>query len=91
MIGDIAMTARYRPRVPYGLGVQVFKIDGRLSIGHSGRLLGFRAAARHIPDEATTIAVLTNQSRADPAIVVEHLLAIVFRPEPICRLCNRPA
>jgi hypothetical protein len=90
MIDDIATTAGYRPRVPYGLGVQVFPIDGRLSVGHSGRLLGFRATARHIPGEATTIAVLTNQSRADPAIILGHLLAIVFGPGPTCTQCNHP-
>jgi D-alanyl-D-alanine carboxypeptidase len=90
MIDDVAATAAYRPRVPYGLGVQVFPIDGHLSLGHSGRLLGFRAAVRHIPDEATTIAVLTNQSRVDPGIVVDHLLAIAFGPDPACGPCTRP-
>ena len=90
MVDDIATTAGYRPRVPYGLGVQVFPIDGRLSVGHSGRLLGFRAAVRHITGESTTIAVLTNQSRADPAVIVQHLLAIVFGPGPACPVCSRP-
>jgi D-alanyl-D-alanine carboxypeptidase len=91
MVDDISTSAGYRPRVPYGLGVQVFKIDGRLTFGHSGRLLGFRAAVRHIPDSGTTIAVLTNQSRADPGVIVEHLLAIVFAPSPLCRMCSRPS
>jgi CubicO group peptidase (beta-lactamase class C family) len=91
MVDDIATTAGYRLRVPYGLGVQVFPIDGRLSVGHSGRLLGFRAAMRHIPGESTTIAVLTNQSRADPAVIVRDLLAIVFGPGPACPICQRPA
>jgi len=91
MVDDISTSAGYRPRVPYGLGVQVFKIDGRLTFGHSGRLLGFRAAVRHIPDSGTTIAVLTNQSRADPAVIVEHLLSIVFAPSPLCHMCSRPS
>jgi D-alanyl-D-alanine carboxypeptidase len=91
MVDDIATSAGYRPRVPYGLGVQVFPIDGRLTLGHSGRLLGFRAAVRHIPGSATTIAVLTNQSRTDPGIVVQHLLAIVFAPAPPCHMCSRPS
>jgi hypothetical protein len=91
MVDDISTSAGYRPRVPYGLGVQVFKIDGRLTFGHSGRLLGFRAAVRHIPDSGTTIAVLTNQSRADPGVIVEHLLSIVFAPWPPCYLCSRPS
>jgi D-alanyl-D-alanine carboxypeptidase len=91
MVGDIATTASYRPRVPYGLGIQVFSIDGRLSYGHSGRLLGFQAAVRHFPGDATTIAVLTNQSRADPAIILQHLVAILFERGPACLGCSRPA
>jgi len=87
MLNDVATTAAYRPRVPYGLGVQVFPILGRPSFGHSGRLLGFRAAVRYLPGELTTIAVLTNQSRTDPAIIVEHLLKIAFAPEPACTGC----
>lgn len=73
-------SARYDPSVAYGLGVQVVDIDGRRSYGHSGRLLGFRAAVRYLPVERVSIAVLTNQSRTDPALVVRSLLAIVLAP-----------
>jgi D-alanyl-D-alanine carboxypeptidase len=90
MLDGVAFTAAYKPRVPYGLGVQAFPIGGRLSVGHSGRLLGFRSAVRHLPAENVTIAVLTNQSRADPAVIVEALLAIVFEPEPPCVRCAQP-
>jgi hypothetical protein len=72
------------------LGVQAFPIDGRLAIGHSGRLLGFRSAMRHLPDFGVTIAVLTNQSRADPAVIVRDLLSIVFEPEQPCFRCQHP-
>jgi D-alanyl-D-alanine carboxypeptidase len=88
MLDGTAATAGYRPRVPYGLGVQAFPIDGRPTVGHSGRLLGFRAAVRHLTGENTTIAVLTNQSRADPGVIVERLLSIVFAPEPYCFRCQ---
>src|SRR5207244_12509559 len=91
MVDDISTSAGYRPRVPYGLGVQVFKIDGRLTFGHSGRLLGFRAAVRHIPDSGTTIAVLTNQSRAAPAVLGHHLAPRLFPPPPPSRLSWRRA
>lgn len=90
MLDGVAFTATYKPRVPYGLGVQAFPIDGRLAVGHSGRLLGFRASVRHLPAENLTIAVLTNQSRADPGAIVEALLAIVFEPEPPCVRCMQP-
>jgi D-alanyl-D-alanine carboxypeptidase len=90
MLDGVAFTAAYKPRIPYGLGVQAFPIGGRLAVGHSGRLLGFRSAVRHLPAENVTIAVLTNQSRADPGLIVEALLSIVFEPEPPCLRCMQP-
>ena len=90
MLDGVAFTAAYKPRIPYGLGVQAFPIGGRLAVGHSGRLLGFRSAVRHLPAENVTIAVLTNQSRADPAVIVAALLSIVFEPEPPCVRCMQP-
>ncbi|MBA2756831.1 MAG: serine hydrolase, partial [Chloroflexi bacterium] len=39
MILDAASTARFRPRLPYGLGVQLIDFAGEPSLGHSGRLL----------------------------------------------------
>jgi CubicO group peptidase (beta-lactamase class C family) len=90
MVAGTAYTAAYRPPVPYGLGVQAFPIDGRATVGHSGRLLGFRAAIRYLPGESTTIAVLTNQSRADPGVIVRSLLSVVFAPEPDCFRCPNP-
>jgi D-alanyl-D-alanine carboxypeptidase len=90
MLEGVAFTAAYLPRVPYGLGVQAFPIGGRLAVGHSGRLLGFRSAVRHLPAENVTIAVLTNQSRADPAVIVADLLSIVFEPSPPCVRCAKP-
>ena len=88
MLRGVGLTAAYKPRVPYGLGVQAFPIDGRPTIGHSGTLLGFRAAMRYLPGEATTISVLTNQSRADPGAIVQGLLSVVFAPEPPCFRCQ---
>lgn len=91
MLNGVTATASYRPRVPYGLGVQAFPIDGRLTVGHSGRLLGFRAAVRHLPLQSTTIAVLTNQSRSDPGVIVERLLSVVFGPPAPCIRCVEPS
>lgn len=61
---------------PYGLGLQVRVIDGHPSVGHSGRL-GHRATVRWFPDLGLGIAVLTNQSRDDPAVALSALLAIL--------------
>lgn len=82
---DVSDAGRYKPTVPYGLGTQVFEIDGRPTYGHSGRLLGFRSATRYLPAEGVAIAVLTNQSRTDPAGIVRSLLRIALadpRPSP---------
>jgi D-alanyl-D-alanine carboxypeptidase len=90
MLEGFAGTAAYRPSVPYGYGVQAVVIDGRPTLGHSGRFLGFRAAVRHLPLEGVTIAVLTNQSRTDPGLIVRNLLDLLFPIQPPCRTCARP-
>ena len=84
MLDDIAQTEPYSPTVPYGLGVQATTIDGQAALGHSGRLLGFRSAMRYLPESGITIAVLTNQSRTDPAVVVRALLNIAQTPNREC-------
>jgi len=84
MVDDAARTARYRPGVPYGLGVQVMDVAAQRTLGHSGRLLGFRSVVRHLPDTGFTIAVMTNQSRTDPAIIVRALLRIAQAPPRDC-------
>ena len=87
ILGDINRTATYKPRVPYGLGVQRLDIDGAPSLGHSGRLLGFRSAVRWLPEEDIAIAVLTNQSRTDPGVFVRALLKIA-RAGGACVNCS---
>ncbi len=87
MLGDISRTEPYKPRVPYGLGVQRLEIDGAPSLGHSGRLLGFRSAVRWLPEEDIAIAVLTNQSRTDPGIFVRALLKTA-RAQAACVHCT---
>lgn len=91
MFNAIAGTAAYAPRVGYGFGVQAFPIVGHATLGHSGRLLGFRAAVRYLPADSLTIAVLTNQSRTDPGLIVGDLLGIVFTPPPSCSRCSQPS
>ncbi len=77
MIDQIA-TSRFKPSVPYGLGVQVVEIDGRRTFGHSGRLLGSRGVMRYLPDHDVAAVILTNQSRTDPAVILRALLKIAF-------------
>jgi D-alanyl-D-alanine carboxypeptidase len=82
MVGDAGNTARFRPRIGYGLGVQVTTLDGRPALGHSGRLTGFRSLVRHLPADGITIAVLTNEATNDPTIIARSLLRIVSPREP---------
>lgn len=82
MVDDASSTVRLRPGYPYGLGVQVLNIDGRISYGHSGSLAGARSVMRWFPEEGIAIAVVTNQSRFDPTSVLRDLFAVVA-PESV--------
>jgi D-alanyl-D-alanine carboxypeptidase len=82
MVGDAGRAVGVDRRAPYGLGLQVYSVDGRLSYGHSGRLLGDRAVGRYFPSAGLTIVVLTNQSRTDPGIVLRRLLDVLL---PVAR------
>jgi D-alanyl-D-alanine carboxypeptidase len=88
MVADVQVTAPFEPSIPYGLGVQAATVDGRPTLGHSGRLLGSRTAVRWLPDQRIAIAVLTNQSRADPNLVVRALLRVVLGTSPDCTTCT---
>jgi D-alanyl-D-alanine carboxypeptidase len=87
---DVRRTAAAKSAIPYGYGVQALEIDGRPTVGHSGRLLGFRSAVRYLPDQGVAIAVLTNQSRTDPATIVRSLLRLALTPvDHACRCPER--
>jgi D-alanyl-D-alanine carboxypeptidase len=77
MVADAAMTQTRKPGYPYGLGVQVFTIDRRVTYGHSGRLVGARSVVRWFPEEEIAIAIVTNQSRFDTTQILRDMLAIV--------------
>ena len=83
-------TADYVPGVVYGYGVQALVVDGRPSLGHSGRLLGFRSAVRHFPLDGITIAVLINDSRDDPGAIVSRLFPLAQPVAASCPPCQLP-
>lgn len=87
MVADVAVTAPFKPTIPYGLGVQTATIDGRVTFGHSGRFLGSRTVIRWLPEQGIAIAVLTNQSRNDPNLVARALLRVVLGTPPVCTGC----
>ena len=93
MVTDAQRTIAFKPSVPYGLGVQEATIDGRPTLGHSGRFLGSRSVVRWLPNEGIAIAVLTNQSRNDPGLVARALLRVVLgAPAPApCAGCPATA
>jgi D-alanyl-D-alanine carboxypeptidase len=91
MLSGFDRVAGYEPSIPYGFGVQALKVNGLRTFGHSGRFIGFRTVVRYLPHHDVAIAVLTNQSRADPAIIVEALLRIVLPPPGPCGLCADPS
>jgi CubicO group peptidase (beta-lactamase class C family) len=82
LLGSPAGTARLHPPVPYGFAMQSITIAGQATLGHSGRFLGARGAIRWLPLQQVAIAVLTNQSRADPGVLVADLLKVLFPPAP---------
>jgi CubicO group peptidase (beta-lactamase class C family) len=87
---DVRRSAAAKSAIPYGYGVQALEIDGRPTVGHSGRLLGFRSAVRYLPDQGVSIAVLTNQSRTDPGPIVRSLLRLALTPlDQPCRCVQR--
>jgi D-alanyl-D-alanine carboxypeptidase len=87
MVADAPGTTRHAPRIPYGLGVQTVPVAGHPALGHSGRFLGARAVVRWLPGERIAIAVLTNQSRSDPNVVLEKLLTVALVPRSDCIRC----
>ena len=88
MLAEAAYTDALGARIPYGMGLQVVELRHRVAIGHSGRLLGFRAVVRVIPDAGMTIAVLTNQGTIDPSLIATTLLAGILPRLTDCARCH---
>lgn len=65
----------------YGLGVSRVKFDGHAAYGHTGALVGTRAAIRYFPKEKVTVAVLFNRDTFVGDDVVRILARALF-PEP---------
>ena len=87
MVDDVLRTVRFKPTTAYGLGVQAVVVDGRPTLGHSGRYLGARAVVRWLTEDRIAIAVLTNQSRADPNAIAASLLQTALAPQVDCSSC----
>jgi D-alanyl-D-alanine carboxypeptidase len=77
-VTDSTLTRPYRPYVPYGLGVQVTKIDGHRAYGHSGRFIGVRGELRYLPTDGLAIAILTNQNGVDVRPLTAKLVVLAL-------------
>ena len=81
-IRDVRLTTPFHPYVPYGLGIQVTRIGGRLAYGHTGQVLGFRGELRYLPAIGVAIAIETNQNRTGTGSIVAALLNIASPATP---------
>jgi D-alanyl-D-alanine carboxypeptidase len=61
----------------YGLGLSLFRREGRLFIGHAGALPGYSALLAHQPDEGVTVVALANQTGVDVQALAEQAYALV--------------
>jgi D-alanyl-D-alanine carboxypeptidase len=69
----------------YGLGVEIFSLNGRHVIAHSGEVGGFVAENILFPDEHSAIAVLTNQEASNAASDIAKQIApllVAANPKP---------
>ena len=87
MLGGVMGTEGPRIAIPYGLGVQAIALDGFPTYGHAGRFIGSRGVMRWLPSRDVTVVVLTNQSRIDPGVVAEGLLAVAVPKPDLCGSC----
>jgi D-alanyl-D-alanine carboxypeptidase len=76
-------TLRDGTSVPYGLGLDIEEVRGRLRIGHSGGGSGFLAENRIWPRERAAIAVFTNNDWASPADLLDRISYLMLAPTPV--------
>ena len=82
----------------YGLGLQLFRRDGRVLYGHSGSMPGFLATLCVSPDDGVAgIALANATSGTDIGAIAIDLVKIVADHEPRlpadgsrCRTSRRP-
>lgn len=71
----------------YGYGWNITKLFERREISHSGQNFGFASHIKRLPDDRTTIIVLSNNQMTDAQTIATDLAAIVFgKPYRIPRI-----
>ncbi len=79
---SVAEAQRLKADLPYGYGLQRLALGRFATLGHSGRLGGYRSAMRYLPDQGVAVVVLTNQDRWDPDRIVHELLDTAMPANP---------
>lgn len=96
-MSDTTPTEKLKGARPYGLGTEVFPIDGHVAFGHHGHLIGFWTAAAWIPAQQIGIAVMTNGDWGDPTAIASLLLKAYLAtpvspsPSPLASSSPSPA
>lgn len=75
-----------RPGLPwtaaYGLGVQVYNLDGRRYLGHGGSMPGFLAGVRVDAEDGDGVVVMTNATTGLGPALQADLLAVLEEEQP---------
>ena len=79
---SVAEAQRLKAPQAYGYALQRLGIGRFATLGHSGRLGGYKSAMRYVPDQGVAVVVLTNQDRYDPDRIVRELLDIAMPANP---------
>jgi CubicO group peptidase (beta-lactamase class C family) len=61
----------------WGFGMRVRRVDGRVQVGHSGSVPGFRTQIELIPASGLGVIVLTNADDGNPASYVDYALQLL--------------
>jgi D-alanyl-D-alanine carboxypeptidase len=62
----------------YGMGTQLFSIDGAAAWGHTGSLRGYTAITWHLGDPGITVTVMANRGRISPLPLANELTRAVL-------------
>jgi D-alanyl-D-alanine carboxypeptidase len=65
-MADTSASLKYKPKTPYGLGLEQASLNGQLTWGHRGLLDGFWSAMEYLPAYHITVVSLINANWADP-------------------------
>lgn len=61
----------------WGFGMRVRRVDGRVQVGHSGNVPGFRTQMEFVPTLRLGVIVLTNADDGNPASYVDYALQLL--------------